>query len=189
MSGSDERRLARLFCSFFFERFEGECEAVRDSMIPQWEKSKNWTDFMLNSEGGLLVRVAKDWSRRMFNTICETKSEWHKFDLMLVDCTAGDEWWMSVPLVTMEHENGDGIHDEVWKLACWTSRLKVLMTYHNEPSKADEKRAKAACIIRNIHPSGDTAEWLLLSALRTWGAKLDWQAHEWGGDDWIVIRS
>lgn len=31
------------------------------------------------------------------------------------------------------------------------------------------------------------AEWLVLSALRTWHAKLDWQAHEWSGVDWAVI--
>lgn len=184
----DERGLALLFCAFFFERFERECEDFRDSMIPKWEESKLWTKFMLDPEQGLLARVANDWSQRTFNRNCNTKSEWHKFDLMLVDCKAGSDWWMSVPLVTIEHENGDGIQDEVWKLACWTSRLKVLMTYHDTPRKAGDKRARAASIINNIHPDGDAAEWLFLSAPRTWGRKLDWEAHEWGNSDWVEIK-
>lgn len=189
MSNANGRELACSFYTEFVARFEAECEAVRASMIPLWEDSAAWTRHMLASDSGLLVRVATDWAQRGFNVKCDAKGEWSKFDLMLLDRTAGDEWWLSVPLATIEHENGDAIQDEVWKLACWTSRLKVLVTYDQTPEKAEEKRARAARIIRNIHPDGDVAEWLMMSAPRKWGERLAWEGYQWGGDHWVSIST
>ena len=115
----NERNLARSFHDLFLDRFNRECESVRTELLPVWKDSAAWTKFMLGPEQGFLTRTATDWTRRNLNLRCDAKSDWANFDLMLVDSTAGDEWWLSVPIVTIEHENNDTIHDEVWKLACW----------------------------------------------------------------------
>ena len=91
-----------------------------------------------------------------------------------------------MPILTVEHENDNNIQDEVWKLACWKSRLKVLITYHDDDNQADSKRRLAAEIIQNIQSSyeNERTEWLILSAPRAWGDRLQWRAHEWREGGW-----
>jgi hypothetical protein len=96
-----------------------------------------------------------------------------------------------VPVLTIEHENDNQIQDEVWKLACWRSRLKVLITYHDHETQEHEKRVLAAGIISSVQAEDDKAEWLvvwlLLSALRTWRLALPWTAHEWSASGWRLV--
>lgn len=188
MTGEASR--AYVFWRLFLEAFERQCESNRAAMIPIWESKTAWTGFMLKPNEGFLGRVAKAWAGRCLNEPCIERNEWHKFDLMLLTAPPGKEWWRCVPVVTIEHENDDAIHDEVWKLACWRSRLKVLVTYHNSDSSAAEKRARAREIITNIQGAcDDGAEWLMLSAPREWGDRLAWTGHEWTGDDWKALTA
>lgn len=189
MSDSVERKLAKTFYSCFVESFAAECETDKATLLPLWREKSSWTRHMLDPDIGFLIRTARKWADRNWNERCTSRNEWLKFDLMLVDPTAGKEWWLTVPVVTIEHENDNGIHDEVWKLACWKSRLKVLVTYHNHEGQASEKRAAAKRIIANIQRTydSDAAEWLLLSAPRDWIGQLGWLAHDWDGSDWRQI--
>ena len=185
MSNLNTQPLAQVFFEIFQEDFGREIEARKSELLPIWKDSARWTELMLGPTG-FLSKVATAWASRTSNEQCASKNEWHKFDLMLVSTTGGQEWWQSVPLLTIEHENGDHIQDEVWKLACWRSRLKVLITYHNEHGHEERKRLLSAEIIRNVQSTYDDerTEWLLLSASRTWKDRMDWSGHEWQDGGW-----
>lgn len=183
-----QRLLAQSFHDQFIAQFVEECEPRKAAMLPSWQDKKAWTTFMLFPDSGFLPRLAAAWAKRTWNEGCILRNEWHKFDLMVLDSSGGKEWWHSTPLVTIEHENDNGIQDEVWKLSCWRSRLKVLVTYHDDDSQSASKRALAQQIIANIERDAESRpEWLLLSAPREWKGALDWQAHEWDGADWRLL--
>lgn len=181
--------LARHFYQLFLDRFSTECESNRAAVLPIWKDKASWTALMLAKDTGFLSRTADAWAARHFNAPCSVKHEWHKFDLMLVSADPGSPWWRSVPILTIEHENDNGIQDEVWKLACWRSKLKVLITYHDHEAQEGEKRALASDIIASIQSDDDDAEWLLLSAPRTWRDRLAWSAHEWTGSAWHALSA
>jgi hypothetical protein len=185
---SESGKLAQSFYSQFSDLFVGECEPIKASLLSIWKDKTAWTKFMLDQPSGFLVRVATRWASRTWNEACVPRNEWLKFDLMLLNTSGGKDWWLTVPVVTIEHENDNGIHDEIWKLACWKSRLKVLITYHDNDDQAASKRANAQQIIANIQRDGaDQSEWLFLSAPRTWREQLAWQAHEWDGASWRLL--
>jgi len=139
---------AGAFYALFLEAFANECEPNKAGLLPVWSDETSWTNFMLAPNEGFLARVAREWARRRLNQTCIERNEWHKFDLMLLVAEQGNEWWRCVPVVTIEHENGDGIHDEVWKLACWQSRLRCLSpiirtTPRRWRSGVEQKRSSA----------------------------------------------
>ena len=177
---------AAKFYQLFLDRFREECESNRADLLLKWKDKASWTTFMLEKDAGFLSRAAGAWAKCHSIAPFNVKHEWHKFDLMLVKQDADAPWWCSAPLLTIEHENDNGIQDEVWKLACWRSELKVLVTYHDHEAQEDEKRALAADIIVSIQSD---EEWLLLSAPRTWRDRLAWTAHEWSESAWRALSA
>ncbi|HVY84312.1 MAG TPA: hypothetical protein VG943_04205 [Caulobacterales bacterium] len=186
------RILASTFLCAFRTRFDELC-AAQAGAPPFWTNDTAWTKFMLRDDRSFLKVVSEDWAKSARPSLQHAiECEWLKFDLMVISPgqAASEPWWRSIPILTIEHENGDGIHDEIWKLACWRSLLKVLITYHADDPTLQSKLEVAKQIIGAVEAEygDDGSEWLFLSAPRSFSGPRAWVANTWSRGAWELLR-
>jgi len=129
----------------FLEAFKNEwCSLVEKN--PQeisgvYRDSKRWTSYMLGKDGFLskvMARLDKNESA------LEYKREYYTLDALYVggeDLFRENKTYPSQLQVLIEHEQGDNIEEEMWKLIFWRSPLKVIIFYDwNEYEKSTNAR-------------------------------------------------
>lgn len=184
--------LAQSFRDHFIRRFNESCaDQARDAQ-QCWLDITRWTNFMLHPDNGVTCRAASDWAEENIGPgKYAVKREWRKLDLMVVSPSIGPagDWWRSTPRLTLEHENNDDTHVEVWNLACWQSPLKVVITYHQDQDVLERKLRMASDVLTShateVGPS--SAEFLFMSAPRTFGKGPPWSCFEWSATAWREI--
>lgn len=139
-----------------------------------------------------MFEAASDWAEENIGPRkYDVRGEWRKFDLMVISPAIGpaNDWWRSAPRLTLEHENNDDTHVEVWNLACWQSPLKVLVTYHQDQRVLEHKLRVASEVLTThaaeVGPS--SSEFLFMSAPRTFGSSPQWSSFEWASSAWNDI--
>lgn len=184
--------LARSFRDHFIRRFDQSCEDREAEARECWPNSTRWTDFMLHADSGVMCGAARDWAEEKIGSgKYAVRREWRKFDLMVLSPAIGPagDWWRSTPRLTLEHENNDDTHVEVWNLACWQSPLKVVISYHQDQGVLERKLRMASDVLTShaaeVGPS--SAEFLFMSAPRTFGSGPRWECFEWAASDWRNI--
>lgn len=184
--------LARSFRDHFIRQFDQTCRERETGARECWLNSTRWTDFMLHADSGVMCRAASDWAKENIGAgKYAVRREWRKFDLMVLSPSIGPEgdWWRSTPRLTLEHENNDDTHVEVWNLACWQSPLKVVISYHQDQDVLERKLRVASDVLTShaaeVGPS--SAEFLFMSAPRTFGSGPRWSSFEWDSLAWRDI--
>lgn len=179
--------IERIGACLFLEAFRSEWEAVCESNNPseillKYKSNTAWTRFMLtypgagddNDQGGFLARIC--W--RLGGHALSYKQEYYTLDALFV---GGDNLFgahHSYPQALhclIEHENGERIEEEMWKLIFWRSPLKVLVFYdYWEDERRQNSRKAGWCeyklsILRTMldkanafHPEADNTEYLFL---------------------------
>lgn len=184
--------LATSFRDHFQRRFHEACADPQREAGACWRDSKAWTRFMLHEADGVTFNAACDWAEENIGpSKYAVRREWRKFDLMVISPPpgSGGEWWRSAPRLTLEHENNDDTHVEVWNLACWRSPLKVLVSYHQDHATLERKLGVARDVLVSIaaEVGPSSSEFLFMSAPRTFGSGPTWACFEWAGSDWRDI--
>lgn len=184
--------LARSLRDHFTRRFDQSCRDREPEARECWIDTTRWSNFMLHADGGVMCAAASDWAEDNIGSgKYAVKREWRKFDLMVVSPAIGPagDWWRSTPRLTLEHENDDDTHVEVWNLACWQSPLKVVISYHRDQAVLERKLRMAADVLTShaaeVGPS--SAEFLFMSAPRTFGSGPRWSCFEWASAAWRDI--
>lgn len=139
-----------------------------------------WTRVMLGGPGepeGVLQSASQSYAEQL-GEACSVQTQWYTLDLSLVapPCRGATEYWQTRTVLSVEHENGDDVETEMWKLAHWRSPLSVCVFYDFNEGKLDEK------IYRGDHSVGDVQR-------RAWlTQKLQLLSHIAGGIDDDVAR-
>jgi hypothetical protein len=184
--------LPRSYRDHFIRQCDQSCRDRGTDARECWLDTTRWTNFMLQSDNGVMCRAASDWAEENIgHGKYAVRREWRKFDLMVLTPAIGPagDWWRSTPRLTLEHENNDDTHVEVWNLACWQSPLKVLVTYHQDEGVLQRKLRTASDVLTShaaeVDPS--SAEFLFMSAPRTFGSGPRWECFEWESFAWRDI--
>ena len=163
-----------------------------------------WTAVMLGKgERECLLRdAAKRYAANINEPSFSIHEQWYTLDLLMVSPSYDDnrDYWQTKTLLTIEHENGDDVETEMWKLAHWRSPLSVLVFYDfNEAELSDKiytrdkttpnvmqrdwlttKLALLSAIVRDVDP-GEASRHLLLIGHRAAGG-LAWRHSSWDGE-------
>lgn len=169
-----------------FRRAEG---LFRSEIQSAYTTPPRRTSLMLGSDG-VLQKVCGLLADAMEEHY-EYKREWYTIDALFV---AGEElvyrnaspdqngnrlWYPSRLEVVVEHENGEKLEEEMWKLMFWKAGLKVIIGYdycENEYGEvlgragearkgewAQKKIDQLREMLKSVHGSeGDNAEYLLM---------------------------
>jgi hypothetical protein len=129
-------------CAFRYE-WQKRLETERGTLMANYESQFKWTRYML-APGGLLDSVRVGLQSE--TSPLAYSREIYTVDAMFVggeDLFRKDLTYPSFLPVIIEHEHGENIEEEMWKLIFWRSPLKVLIFYDwNERDKRTEKRKK-----------------------------------------------
>jgi len=162
-----------------------------------------WTAIMLGK--GEPECLLRDAARRFAANINEPAfslhEQWYTLDLLMVTPSYDDtrDYWQTRTLLTIEHENGDDVETEMWKLAHWRSPLSVLVFYDfNESDLTDKiytrdkttpnvaqrdwltaKLSILSEIVRNVDPSEASRHLLLIGHKAASG--FAWRHSTWEG--------
>ena len=129
----------------FLEAFKNEwnyrVEKNRHEISDIYGDSNRWTSFMLGNEGFLAsVMTRLDENK----TELEYKREYYTLDGLYVggeNLYRQNRTYPSELNVLIEHEQGDNVEEEMWKLIFWRSPLKVIIFYDwNEYEKTTNAR-------------------------------------------------
>lgn len=147
-----------------------------------------WTDYILNSETGLLSEIAKHFER--IEPEIAYYREVYTIDALFVGGPALFGTGLGYPsklMALIEHENNDLIEEEMWKLLFWRSPLKILMCYDwNESEKTNASRrswvSSKIDLLHSMLMSADDfhhedprTEYLLLIGNRSESNTLQWK--------------
>ncbi len=111
----------------------------KEAIESAYGKAENWTAFMLGSDG-VISRIAELLSKEM---PMKNATEWYKLGALFVsgeDLFRSDLTYPSEVQAIIEHENGDNVEEEMWKLLHWRSskwastsqrKLRELTSYEN----------------------------------------------------------
>jgi hypothetical protein len=123
------------------------------ALMSLYTSSPAWTAFMLarppenrsaktsdNEREGVLGRAMKKYGELTKYNQLDSKYEWSKYDLLGVRQISPlpdglsekgkKEGWLRFVEVAVEHENGDDVETEIWKLCQLRAKLKVLVFYN-----------------------------------------------------------
>jgi hypothetical protein len=122
------------FLKAFYSIWEKE-QAKADSIsnLSPWEiKSlKQWTEFILSKENGLLSQMTP-FFLKIDPNMTYTR-EWYTVDGLFIGgnelLREGSWGYPSSVYAIAEHELGENIEEEIWKLAHWRCPLKILFLY------------------------------------------------------------
>lgn len=163
-----------------------------------------WTAIMLGKgERECLLRdAAKRYAVSINEPSFSIHEQWYTLDLLMVSPSYDGtrDYWQTKTLLTIEHENGDDVETEMWKLAHWRSPLSVLVFYDfNESDLTDKiytrdkstpnvaqrdwltkKLSILSRIVSDVDP-GDASRHLLLIGNRA-ASGLAWRYSSWDGE-------
>jgi hypothetical protein len=105
-------------------------------------KGSDWTRVMLGERDapGVLVVAAQSYADGA-GQLCSGHTQWYTLDFLLVAPPFADktDYWQTKSLIAIEHENGDDVETEMWKLAHWRAPLSVCVFYDFNEGKLDDK--------------------------------------------------
>lgn len=157
-------------------------EAGAESRIRELFRNDScWTDFMLSSEAGLLANVATCLKSSVADL------EYYGREIYSIDATLvggiretdllgrGDQGYPARLYALIEHENGDAVEEEMWKLLWWRSPLKVIIFYDYSAADCAKTTRFAQWLptklkmlermradVSNFHPEDPATEYLLV---------------------------
>lgn len=160
-----------------------------------------WTRVMLGSPGereGVLQSASQTYAEQL-GEACSVQTQWYTLDLSLVapPCRGPTEYWQTRTVLAVEHENGDDVETEMWKLAHWRSPLSVCVFYDFNEGKLDEKTYRGDHSVGDVqrqawltqklqllsHIAGriddDVARHLLIIGNRMLDGSLRWRWSDW----------
>lgn len=203
------------FLAGFAQAFYARCHLDSD-MMRRFSSPRDWTHLMLGepigaSPHGVLLGAASHWADRHIGlSRYSLRREWYTIDLSVVASTDGpsEPYWECSTRVAIEHENGDDVETEMWKLAHWRSDLSVLIFYD---FSVDEVASEATYSGDKTLPNVRKAEWLtkklellsrivgqveaisrsrhlLLIGQRTSAQDVRWRSSVWESDQFCLPR-
>ena len=182
------------FCKAFAKQWTEESSSRRDDILRAYEHNKPWTEYMLAKketpcEKSFLRRLAKRLSLAMGR-------EWYTLDAVYYEeqedsyiyRPKGGGPYPDCLHVIVEHENGEDVETEMWKLLMFRSPLKVLIFYdYRDDYKTtpktkewlDEKLRKLfemGHAVERACPEADNVEYLFIVGNRSAdGQTLRWR--------------
>ncbi len=202
----------------FLDAFWSAFAEARDKapdLLAQYAYPRSWTPFMLSEEPAGVLRVAaRRWgqARGYGDTEASLHAQWYTLDLCMVAPAyqGRGDYWTSRTVLAIEHENGNDVETEMWKLAHWRSELSVLVFYDFSEAecardglcsdkwlpgvrKADwlaKKCERLSDIVARIDPAGGERH-LLLVGQRSTGAPvvITWRYCRWREGQFSPPRS
>jgi hypothetical protein len=195
-----------LFLSAFASAFETRAASEGD-LGAVYRDARRWTSFMLGASSaheqeGALRAAASHWAGELAPDTFSVHTQWYTLDLSIVSPPYDDarDYWATRTLLAVEHENGDDVETEMWKLAHWRADLSVLVFYDFAEADLDDRpyrdRSLAGVSRRNwlvrkldllteivtrIDRQGAERH-LLLIGCRDRGGAVRWRASRWRGD-------
>lgn len=148
----------QLTATQFIEVFKNEWQKIiqnemgKKEMLEKYIYSQTWTEYMLCSNCGFLknimLRINENYKLNM-----KYQKEWYTIDVLYTgdnifketdkkDFNIRSLWYPKNIYAIIEHENGNNIEEEFWKLLFWKCPLKVLIFYdwHCDQKKTDYKK-------------------------------------------------
>ena len=164
------------FCNAFAKQWKTETERSEGNILEAFKNDRTWTNYMVTNKESFLSRLAKGMNFAI------TK-EYYKLDAVYYN--EGDQSNILFPPpnelyphclhVIIEHENGERVEQEMYKLLLHRSPLKVLIFYdYPECQKAqnqeyarwlDDKLSQFICIgkaVNDAWPEAENTEYLFL---------------------------
>ena len=163
--------LAEEFKQAFLEVWEEriETEEAGNQIIAAYQDNRQWTEYMLGADGGMLREVAEVLDREV---VC---------DLNKIDCVyyhhiqggnnlpawlVGGPWPVVFDAIIEHENNGNIIQDEWWKLHIYRAPLKVVISYISPNGLPDqlERLTEMAQVARDNWqgPGEDEDEYLVV---------------------------
>ncbi|HEX5055643.1 MAG TPA: hypothetical protein VFX02_04010 [Gammaproteobacteria bacterium] len=159
----------------FLDAFKSEWKLNenRDDIPEMYTLKRDWTSFMLDKNKGFLVNVMRRLSKQ------GEKLEYRSFYTIDAMYVSGDLYkdecrYPSTLHALIEHENGDYIEEEMWKMLFWRAPLKVIIFYDwDEHEKKTEtklnwltNKLRALGTMRTealkFYPEDDMAQYLFI---------------------------
>ena len=135
---------AKQFCKVFHKLWNEDKENKREFILGAYPNDKPWTKFMLGSYKSFLYRVSEglvsnEQSFKMAREWMKMDCVYYKEEPNLIE----NDIYPACLDVYIEHENGNYVEEEMWKLLLCRSPLKVLVFYdHPEYDKNTETKHK-----------------------------------------------
>lgn len=180
---------AKSFCKEFTVEWKAtESSADFHNGLP-FEDKPAWTSYMLTPDG-FLNRVM----RRLERPSCPLfyKNEWYTVDALYIggcDLFRNNLLYPSSVKVLIEHEWGESLEEEMWKLIHWRAPLKVIIAYdwsekekttearHSWANKKLEKLRDMLQIVNDSFSENAATEYLFLIAQhKEPGSPIHWRA-------------
>jgi hypothetical protein len=184
-----------------FQQAYAERLIVEPHLLDRYSGSE-WTRVMLGGRGeaeGILTEAAKRYAAGL-GEACTHHHQWYTLDLCVVTPAYADktEYWQTRTMLALEHENGDDVETEMWKLAHWSAALTVCVFYDFNETKLDNKVYRGdrtvgelqrrhwlarklellSDIVRRVDPGGGERH-LLVIGNRTIDGSVRWRASGW----------
>lgn len=135
-----ETDLTRKFLNAFDQAYRGRLK-TEPTVLTRYSGSE-WTRVMLGrrEEPGILTDAAQRYAASLGEP-CTHHQQWYTLDLCVVSPAYADktEYWQTKTMLAVEHENGDDVETEMWKLAHWSAALTVCVFYDFNEAKLDDK--------------------------------------------------
>jgi len=153
-------------------------------------------------EPGILTVAAQAYANGA-GQLCSGHTQWYTLDLLLVapPFTDKTEYWQTKSLIAIEHENGDDVETEMWKLAHWRAPLSVCVFYDFNEGKLDDsiyngdrtlpgvmrkdwltrKVELLSGIVQRVDADGAERHLLIIGNKKGDGSILRWRASTWDG--------
>ena len=133
------------FLDAFSSEWESRITQNKNCLMSAYGDNRAWTDYML-SYGGFLHAVMKRLSGLVDRL--DYSKEIYTIDAMFVggeDMFRENLCYPSKLYALIEHEHGENLEEEMWKLIFWRAPLKVLIFYDwNEDQKTTSNRKEWA---------------------------------------------
>lgn len=182
---------AELFLNAFAERWKARVadEGKKIEILRCYSKNKDWTEYMFG-ENGLLAEVTSKLSTAVRRL--ELYREVYTLDAALVggdDLFRNNLCYPSELHALIEHEQGENLEEELWKLTFWRSPLKILICYdwNDYEKKNTAKRehfieskiywlANSIAKVEAFHSEPDQTDYLfLIGSRKTRGGVPRWR--------------
>jgi len=164
------------FITAFKHVLQTRAETDPDKLLAAYETDPSWTDYMLG-DGGVLDHTASQL--RQLDESLRYDREWYTIDAVLYgsENLCGKGKYPAGVHAVIEHENGDDVRPEMWKLLHWRCPLKILIFYDwNDDEKSTGKRRNFAqntlALLEEMHSTvarfqaEEEAAYLLITAKR-----------------------
>ena len=125
---------AENFCKAFLEQWHDDVDQGRDRLLEAYANDARWTQYMLKETGSFLSRLSARLTHLPRGPLTMGR-EWYTLDAVYykedeaVFRPGGGGLYPDCLDVIVEHENGEDVETEMWKLLMFRSPLKVLIFY------------------------------------------------------------